>query len=365
MLILAGGYATRLRPLSYTRPKPLLHIVDKPILDHILESILKVNPDMIILSLRYLADRIIDHVRKRWSILEDKLMFLVEEKPLGDAGPIAHIINEYGIRDKTILVVNSDIYSNIDFGAVLQFHKKVSSIATIVLARLRGDLSRFGVAQIDEEFRVVHFVEKPHNPPSEGLVNAGVYVFEPEVSRYLPRKIERPIKISVDLLPKLVSEKALYGYVHEGYWFDIGTPEVYIKANKIALEQLCRDRPCVKGDVLGTVIPPAYIADTAQIGRDSIIGPYTVILGDCKIGTGVRVKSSIVFNRTIIGDYTYISSSIIGENVYIGRWVRIEDNCIIGDYTYINDEVYITRNVRIGPHREIIESIRRDGEVLP
>ncbi len=365
MLILAGGYATRLRPLSYTRPKPLLKIVNKPILDYVIESALSVNPDMIILSLRYFADKIIDHVRRRWSSIEDKILFLVEERPLGDAGPITHVVNEYGVRDRTLLVVNSDVYSNIDLCSVVQFHRKTNSIATIVLTRIRGDLSRFGVAQIDEEFRVTSFVEKPQRPPNEGLVNAGVYVFEPEICRYLPRKVERPLKISVDLLPKLVQEKSLHAYVHEGYWFDIGTPEDYVKANKVALEHMCRDESCVRGDVLGTVVPPAYVADTAQIGKDSVIGPYTVILDECKVGTGVRIRSSIVFERTIVGDYTYISNSIIGENVYIGKWARIDDNCIIGDYTYINDEVYIAREVKIGPHREIMDHIRKEGEVLP
>ncbi len=364
-LILAGGYATRLRPLSYTRPKPLLKIVDKPILDYIIDSVLKVNPDLIILSLRYLADKIIDHVRKTWNKISDKIIFMMESKPLGDAGPIARAVREYGISESSILVVNSDIYSNIDFTSVIESHRRSGSIATLVLTRLRGDLSRFGVASIDDDLRVTHFVEKPQRPPSEGLVNAGVYVFEPEISKYLPHDVARPLKISTYLLPKLIEERTLHAYIHEGYWLDVGTPEDYIKANRIALEQMCRDESCIKGDVLGGVIPPSYISATAQVGRNSMIGPYTVILDECKIGSGVRIKNSIVLDKTIIEEYTYITGSIIGENAYIGRWVRIEDNCIVGDYTYIESEVYIARGVKIGPHREITDSIRRENEVLP
>jgi len=362
VLILAGGYATRLRPLTYTRPKPMLPILDKPLLDYILESSFNSNPETIYISLRYLADYIISHVSSKWGNNIHKIKYLVEDRPLGDAGPI-NLLRENRNIDSTLVVVNGDIFSNIDIAKVLEFHRKMGGVATIVLTRVEGDLSKYGVAEIDDRYRITKFVEKP-KLEGEGLVNAGVYIFEPEALELLPRD-EKPLKISLHLMPRLISRFDVYAYVHMGYWFDIGTPEDYLKANMIALEEYCRDLDrCLKGYCEGDIEPPCYIGEGSKIERDSEIGPYTIILSNVNVRSAVKIRRSIIMSGTIICKGSLIESSIIGERVYVGKWVRIDQGSVIGDYAYIADTVHIGKEARIGPHREVEKNIS-DREVLP
>ncbi len=362
-LILAGGYATRLRPLTYTRPKPMLPILDKPLLDYILDTVYRSNPELVYISLRYLSDHIISHISSTWSSELRRTKYLVEEKPLGDAGPI-NLIKKLDNIDKTLVVFNGDIFTNIDLLKVLDFHKKCGGVATIVLTRVSGDLSKYGVAEIDEKYRITKFIEKPRIE-GVGLVNAGIYIFEPEALELLPSRDDKPLKISIHLIPKLIEKFDVYAYIHLGYWYDIGTPEDYLKANFTALEEYCKDADlCIKGECEGSIEPPCFINERAKIGRDSEIGPYTVILQDVNVGSSVKISNSIVMSGAVISRGTYIKNSIIGERVYIGKWVRIEDNVVIGDYTYIADYVYIPKNVRVGPHREVEKNLT-EGEILP
>jgi len=340
----------------------MLPILDKPLLDYILESVFKSSPDTVYVSLRYLADYIIGHISSRWEKEIHKIKYLVEDRPLGDAGPINLLRNIRDI-DSTLVVVNGDIFSNVDLAKVLEFHKKSGGAATIVLTRVEGDLSKYGVAEIDERFRITKFVEKP-KIEGEGLVNAGIYVFEREALEMLPRD-DRPLKISIHLIPRLISRFDVYAYVHMGYWFDIGTPEDYLKANIAALGEYCRDEDsCIRGICEGSVEYPSYIGEGARIERDSEIGPYTIILSNVNIRPAVKIRRSIVMSGTIICKGSLIDSSVIGERVYIGKWVRIDEGSVVGDYAYIADMVHVGREARIGPHREVERDLA-EREILP
>ncbi len=366
-LILAGGFATRLRPLSYTRPKPLLYILNKPILDYILESVILSDVDKIYLSIRYMANKIIEHVENTWSKYRDKIEYLVEDRPLGDAGPLKFLKNVALSENSTIVVLNGDIFSNIELNEVLRFHKKKGGIATLVLTRVSGDLSRYGVATVDAEQRIVSFIEKPKDYKSEGLVNAGVYIFEPEIFDYIDFRTDRPMKLSIDVIPILLKHGDVYGFIHEGYWFDIGTPEDYLRANFTALEYLCSNdnAECIKGDCEGTLREPCFIDENVHISKEAEIGPYAIILRGCKIGPSVRITNSVILEGVTVEKGSYITGSIIGEYTYIGKWVRIENGTVIGDYTYIADNVFIAKGTKIGPHREINESIYKENVIIP
>lgn len=364
VMILAGGFATRLRPLSYTKPKVLLPILDKPIIDYILEAITKLPISNVILSLRYMADLVKTHVEKNWRTLENKITYLIEDRPLGDAGPIVLANLKSLFTDTTILVINGDVFSNVDLEKVLEFHRKKGGVATVVLVEAKGDLSRFGVASLNSDSRITKFIEKPRGLVGRGFVNAGIYVFEPEIIKYLPKKLTCRLKISIDLIPKLLENCDVYGFVHRGYWFDIGTPEDYLRANIEALKYYYPNSK-IDGEVDGEVISPCYVGSNVYIGKNSEIGPYTVILSGVKAEENVRISTSILLGNVLISRGTYISEAIVGEGVYIGKWVRIESGAVIGDYTYIGDYVYIGRNVRIGPHREVLESIYEENKILP
>ncbi len=364
VIILAGGLATRLRPLSYSRPKPLLPVLDKEIIDWIMESITRISLGRIFISIRYMGDLIKEHMESVWSDLRDRLIFVTENKPLGDAGPISLIDEKYGLSD-TFLVVYGDILSDIDASALVKFHEKMGGIATITLTRV-DDVSRYGVAQLNEDNRIINFIEKPKQYVGSNLINAGFYVFTKEVTKLIPRNPENQVKLAIDVIPKLLRVGEVYGYIHNGLWFDIGTPEDYMRANFKVLASRCMSGNCINVDLPSsvTIQPPVYIGPNVTIGGNAEIGPNVIIHRNTKIGDTVKLINSLIFEGSSLCNGVYVSGSIIGSNAYFGKWVRVEDGSVIGDGVYVKDTVFIARNTKIGPYREIMESIYREGEVI-
>ncbi|GAB6946479.1 NDP-sugar synthase [Vulcanisaeta sp. JCM 16161] len=366
VIILAGGLATRLRPLSYSRPKPLLPVLDREIIDWIMESVTKIPLNRIFISIRYMGDLIKEHMEKVWSDFKDRLIFVMESKPLGDAGPISLINEKYELSD-TFLVVYGDILSDINAASLVSFHEKMGGVATITLTRV-DDVSRYGVAQLDETNRIINFIEKPKQYVGSNLINAGFYVFTKEVVKLIPKNPESQIKLAIDVIPRLLRMGEVYGYIHNGLWFDIGTPEDYMKANFSVLASRCgnTNNGCINIDLPSTVTvqPPVYLGPNVTIGSNTEIGPNVIIHRNTKIGSTVKIINSLIFEGSSLCDGVYISGSIIGSNTYIGKWARVEDGSVIGDGVYIKDSVFIAKSTKIGPYREIMEPIYREGEVI-
>ncbi len=363
VVVLAGGFATRLRPLTLTRPKPLLPILDKPLLDWIIDSLREAKLYDIILSLRYLSHLI----KARYGSGIDygvNIKYVEEHRPLGDAGPIKLIKEKVGL-DETFLVVYGDIFSNIDYKKLLEFHKRKGGFATIVLTRVE-DPSRYGVAVLDEESKITRFIEKPEpgKAPSN-MINAGVYVFEPEVIEYIPEKT--PSKLAKHVIPQLVSEGQVYGYIHEGLWSDIGVPADYYRANVEALRYLHpRGYISKNAEISDNVVieHPSFISDNVAVKKGSKIGPYTIIGRNTVLGENVRVRGSILFPNVLVENSAVIRNSILGEHCFIGKWARLEEGSIIGDEVVIDEEVLIVRRVIILPFKEVNTSIYEEGRVI-
>lgn len=359
-VILAGGFATRLRPLTLTRPKPLLPILNRPLLDWIINDVIKCGLRSVIISVKYLADSI-----KRFctsSSYEARIDFAEEVRPLGDGGPLK-IINEiYGL-DSTFLVIYGDIFSNVDLNAVLSFHRKKGGVATMVVTEV-DDPSKYGVAVIDDEGKVLDFVEKPPKERARSnLVNAGIYVFEPEVLKYVPN---RPSKLAKDVLPKLAGDGVLYAYRHSGLWFDIGMPLDYLKANFMALTYFYPNGYLDESAVVNgaEVIQPSFIGPNVRLESRCVVGPYAIIGKNTLIGPTARIKNSLLFNNVIIDEGSVISDSLIGENVVVGKWVRIEPYSVVGDEVVIKDEVLIPKKTVILPFKEVDSSVDGEGKVI-
>ncbi len=354
VLVLAGGFATRLRPLSYTRPKPLFPILDKPVIDWIIEGVKDIAPTII--SARYLAQMIREHVARKWN---DLATVIEETKPLGDGGAVAYVADVLGLSGP-ILVVNGDVFTDIDYSAIVDFHKKRGGVATIAFVEVSPEnVSKYGIAIVDESMRLRRFVEKPKEPPQGSrLANAGVYVLEPEAIRAIPRR-RGEVKIAKDLIPALLEKYDIYVYKHEGIWHDIGTPADYLEANFAALRKWGK---AVEIDG-AEIIPPVYIADNVEIGEGASVGPYAVLGSGVKIGKHSRIKNSVLMRSVTVEPGSYISGSVVGEESYIGRWTRIVD-AVIADGVYVKDEVKVGRNAAIGPNREVVEDVE-DGVTLP
>jgi mannose-1-phosphate guanylyltransferase len=223
--ILAGGKGTRLRPITYEMPKPLVPLQNKPILEHVIDLLRAYDVRDIVISIGYLGDKIKEyfHDEKRLGV---KISFVEEQEELGTGGPLRLAKN---FLNETFVMVNGDNLIDIDLYKMYQFHNENKATATIALTTV-DDPSSYGVAVLEGN-KIVKFVEKPRKEeaPSK-LINTGLYILEPKVIDLVPSK--RPSFIEKDVFPRIAEKGELYGYLFSGQWFDTGTPERYEKALK-------------------------------------------------------------------------------------------------------------------------------------
>jgi len=213
-LILAGGLGTRLRPLTYNIPKVMLEINGKPFLYYLIKFLAKQNIKDIVISVGYLKESIIEYF-KNGSNFNVNIEYSVENEPLGTAGAIR---NAKRFLEGKFIVMNGDTFFDINVGNLLKFHERKKGICTIALASV-DNTERYGSVEIDKDNKIIKFFEK--GTKGKGLINGGVYIFEEEIFNHLPQigSIEK------DVFPLLIGK--MYGYIHSGYFIDIGTPEEY------------------------------------------------------------------------------------------------------------------------------------------
>lgn len=305
--ILAGGLGTRLRPLTYTRPKHMLPIANRPHIEHVFDLLEKCGVREIVLLTSYLAEHFA-------GVVEDAaargLDFAVahEEEPLGTAGAFKNAEDLVG--DEGFLAFNGDILTDIDLNEVLDFHRAKDSEATIVLTPVE-DPSAYGVVPTDENGRVLGFIEKP--PRAEAptnLINAGIYVFEPSILQRIPAG--KAYSAERELFPGLVEEGArLFATGTDAYWMDIGTPQQYLKANLDALLGRYRT-PAVKAPGNGAVLTSdgAHISESASV-RTVCLGP------GARIEDGCTVERSVLLPGAVVGAGATVATSIVGENARV------------------------------------------------
>lgn len=222
-VILAGGRGTRMRPFTYEVPKPMIPVQGKPLLQHIVELLRKYDIRDIILSTGYMGDKIREYFGNGSRFGVD-VSYVEEKEELGTAGSLNLM---KGMLNGTFLMFNGDILANIDLHDFIVFHRENRALATIALTPVK-DPSRFGVARLRGN-RILEFIEKPKNNIRSKLINAGVYVLEPEVVEYVP---EGRAMMEKDVFPRLAEENKLFGYPFDGQWFDTGTHEAYENAIK-------------------------------------------------------------------------------------------------------------------------------------
>ncbi|MGB9853343.1 MAG: sugar phosphate nucleotidyltransferase [Candidatus Bathyarchaeales archaeon] len=351
-LILAGGFGTRLRPISCTRPKTLFPLLNKPLLQWTLEVLARIGVSEAILAVSRQTEFYIKNSRIPKNEMKIVYSFDPPNKPLGTGGPVKKA--EKFLKNGDFLVINGDIFTNLNYSEIIKVHWKKEAVATIALCEVK-DPSRFGVAELADDGCIKRFIEKP--PPGTAptnLINAGVYVLSPEILNYIPKG--RKVSLEREVFPKLVEKGKLYGYIFDGLWTDIGKAEDYMEINKILLdlyagEQKFRIRKEVE------FRKPVVFDEEFSVGEGSIIGPYAVLGQNVKVGKNVHIKDSIIFPRVSISDSSTINGAIIGENVIIGKGVKIGEKCVIGDHAVIGDNVSLAKGVSICPAKEIFESM--------
>lgn len=356
-LILAGGFGTRLRPLSCTRPKIIFPVLNKPLLHWMLERLAASDIKDVILAVNKQTENAIRHQMTRKCEMRITYSRDPQKKPLGTGGPIKKAEKIIG-HDSSFLVLNGDIFTDLKFAEILKVHEENEAVATIALHAVR-EPERYGVVELTTENRIKKFTEKPHKKDcSNTLINAGVYAFSPKIFDYIPKG--RAVSLEREVFPKLADENKLYGYVFDGLWTDVGKPEDYLELNKILLNSLS-DKGKYKAE--GEFTEPVAFDKGVLIGEKSIIGPYVILGKNVKVGKNVCIQNAIIFPETVVSDYASINNSIIGEGAVIGKRVRIENGCVIGDRVKVKDDVFLTK-ISVCPAKEVSADTETCGCII-
>jgi mannose-1-phosphate guanylyltransferase / phosphomannomutase len=361
-VVMAGGEGTRLRPMTANQPKPLLTIVNRPIMEHVLRLLKRHGFTETVVTVQFLAALVRNYFGDG-DELGMSLHYATEEIPLGTAGSVKNAADK--LRDERFLVISGDALTDIDLTDMIRFHEENGALVTIGLKRVPNPLE-FGIIIVDEQGRVQRFLEKPTwGQVFSDTVNTGVYVMEPEVLDEVAPGV--PVDWSADVFPKLLAGGApLYGYVTGGYWEDVGTHESYLKAQADALSGRVRLDP--DGFELS---PGVWVAEGASVDPDAIlkgplyIGGYAKVEAGAELreytvlGDNVVVKEGAFLHRAIVHDNVYIGPSahlrgcVIGKNTDVMTGARVEENAVVGDECVIEAEAYVSSGVKIYPFKTI------------
>jgi len=353
-IVLAGGFATRLRPISYVIPKLLFPVAGKPMIYWTLDLLKRFQVDEVILGVNYLADDLKRSVGDNYRGM--RIMYSLEKSPLGTAGPIK-LASRITQLTKTFITMNGDIITNIDLNEMLQRHQFSKALITDALREVQ-DPSRFGVVEIDTKGRIARFVEKPNrNEAPSRLVNAGIYLIEPSVIKQIASG--RKVSLEREIFPALAQRGRLGGFVISDYWFDIGNISDYREANFALTEKIAgrsvRQPNCVARN--SKLVPPILIGRHTNVGRDTRLGPNAIIGNNVVVDKRVRISNSIIFDGVKIGEQSSVTGAIVASNSIIGRGVRVERGAIISPKVSISDGIRVGKGVIIHPYREITEHI--------
>lgn len=350
--MLVGGQGTRLRPLTFTTPKPLLPIANQVLLDRQLGWLAAHGVDEVALSLGYRPDAFVDHFPgERFDDAAGRtvrLVYAVEPYPLGTAGAIRFAADQLGAGERFV-VCNGDVLTGLDLAALVAFHDDHTAEATIALAHVE-DPSRFGVVPTFGDGEVKAFVEKPpRDAAPTDWINAGTYVLEPSVLDRIPPGLK--VSIERDTFPRMLQARGhLFAMRSAEYWIDVGTPEQYLQvhadvlAGRLGLPPVPGARESAPGVwAQGGTDPADRVRAPVLVGPGGDIHPRARVTGSV-LGTGVRLASdatvagSVVHDGARIGREARISRSIIGPGAVIGDRATVRDESIVGADTVVEPD---------------------------
>lgn len=350
-VILIGGFGTRLRPLTCTRPKALFPIANKPLLQMTLERLAENGFDEVILAVNALTEFHIKQQRLSTCGLKVKFSRDPPKMPLGTAGPLKKAEKLIG-HDEPFLALNGDILADFSYRELWESHREDKAVATIALHKVE-DPTRYGVAELAADNKIKRFIEKPaRDAAPTKLINAGAYVLSPKIFNYIPAG--RAVSMEREVFPKLAEQNVFYGHEVSGLWIDMGKPEEYLQTNRIVLDAL-RSKQDTQKKGKFEIKPPVAIDKNVVIGENSVIGPYAVLGRNVSVGCNVHISDSVVFADAKIGDFASVTGALIGEGVVVGKKTRIVEGCIIADQAKVRDGVALRRGASVCPAKEICE----------
>jgi mannose-1-phosphate guanylyltransferase / phosphomannomutase len=361
-VVMAGGEGTRLRPMTASQPKPMLPVVNRPVMEHVLRLLKRHGFTDTVVTVQFLAAL----VRNYFGDGEDfglNLQYATEQSPLGTAGSVRNAAD--ALREEPFLVISGDALTDIDLSEMVQFHRKNGALVTVALSRVPNPLE-FGIVITGEDGRIQRFLEKPTwAQVFSDTVNTGVYVMEPEVLAEVPAG--EVVDWSGDVFPRLLERGApLYGWVGEGYWEDIGTHEAYLKAQADVMAGR------VMADIDGFEMSPGvWVADGAEVDPEAVLTGPLVIGEYAKIEAGATLREyTVIGSNVVVKEGAFLHRAVVHANVYVGQGAnlrgcvigkktdimagaRIEENAVVGDECMIEPEAYLSAGVKVYPFKTI------------
>ena len=358
-VILVGGQGTRLRPLTDRTRKDMLPLVDRPLLSYTFEHLARHGVERAIVSCGYLPDQIESAFGNGHGDMS--LAYAVEDEPLGTGGAIGFAGRELAA---SFFALNGESLREADLGELVAFHRSTGAKATILLTPV-ADSSRYGLVRTAADGRVETFLEKPR--PEEidtDLINAGLYVLEPEVLDLVPPG--RVMSIEREVFPLLAAEGSVFGIALPGYWLDVGTPESYLQAHRDVLERVFET---AVGEALGAdftlvhetadvhsdakLVPPVYVGPGAVVERGSRLGSLAVLGAGARLEEGGIVENAIVGARTRVGAGSRVVGSIVGDDAELGRDSELHNLAVVGPGASVGGGNVLDHGLRVGAGQHI------------
>ncbi len=364
-VVLAGGFGTRITPLTHSTPKPMLPLAGKPILEHIVELLRSHGFCDLVILLYFQPDAIRGYFGDG-SDFGVNITYTLPPEDYGTAGALRYARDRLEWND-TFLVMSGDLLTDADLSALVRFHREKGAVATLGLTTVSDPL-QFGIVITDSEGRVVKFLEKPGwGEVFSDSINAGIYVMEPEVFDHIPKR--QPYDFGRDLFPRLLEGgKPLYGCLLKGYWRDVGDTTSYWHANA----DILRGKVKVKGkgkrlDIVGKniwladgveIAPESEVAGTVIVGEGSVVRPRasvkdSVIGKGCVIEEGASVVESVLWDGVRIGPRAGVEGSVVCSGVVVEEGARLEKGVVVAPNCRIGRGAVLREGVKVWPSKEI------------
>jgi mannose-1-phosphate guanylyltransferase len=337
-VILVGGEGTRLRPLTFGTPKPMVPIVGVPFLARTLERLYEAGIRDVILPAGYMPQAITEYFGDG-SRLDMKITYVIEDEPLGTAGAIKNV--EQHITGP-FFMMNGDVLTSLDLGAMIAYHKEKGGLGVLHLIKVE-DPSAFGCVVHDQTGRISQFVEKPPKgtePTNE--INAGTYLLEPGVLKFIPPG--RNVSIERETFPKILAEgQSLYAYTTNDYWIDVGRPEQYLTVHRDVLSGAMplRVEPGTNGSV--------HIGEGSRVDPSAKLGPNVVLGKNCTVGANAVLRDCVLWDEVAVEEGATIEDTIIASRSHIGANAKIGKGTVIGHDARIEPGTVVPEGSRIGP----------------
>lgn len=329
---MAGGFGTRLKPLTCNIPKPMVPVVNRPMMEHVVR-LLKRHSVKNIVTLLFHQPEIIKNYFGNGNKFGVELLYQHNTEDFGTAGSV-RMAQQY-LKERFV-VISGDLITDTDLSAAIAFHKEKKAMATIILTRVKNPLE-YGIVMTNKQAEITRFLEKPAwGQVFSDTINTGQYIFEPEVLDFIPE--QKTFDFSKDLFPILLKKQlGLFGYISERYWKDVGNLKEYQQAHFDCLD----NRVQIK--VPGTRKGKVHVGEHCKFGKNVILNEPVIIGDRCTIGTNVFIQNSVIGDDCRIDDESYIVNSVIWNKVMIEKQVTL-DNDVIASNTQLKEKAYIAEN---------------------